>query len=103
MLQTYLADQKLAGMSALVSHRGQVAYQTCLGMMDREANKPVQFDTIFRIASMTKPVTSIAAKLLYEQGAFNLNTPVSQFIPAFKTEESLSRAIHLRPQPLPNQ
>ena len=87
MLQTYLADQKLAGMSALVSHRGQVAYQTCLGMMDLEANKPVQCDTIFRIASMTKPVTSIAAMLLYEQGAFNLNTPVSQFIPAFKHVE----------------
>jgi CubicO group peptidase (beta-lactamase class C family) len=83
MLQTYLDDQKLAGMSALVSHRGQVVYQTCLGMRDREAAQPVELDTIFRIASMTKPVTSVAAMLLYEQGAFHLNTPVSQFIPEF--------------------
>jgi CubicO group peptidase (beta-lactamase class C family) len=69
MLHTYLDNNKLAGMNALVSYRGQVAYKTCLGMMDLEANKPVQFDTIFRIASMTKPITSIAAMLLYEQGA----------------------------------
>jgi CubicO group peptidase (beta-lactamase class C family) len=87
MLQTYLDDKKLAGMNALVSYRGQVTYKTCLGMMDLEANKPVQFDTIFRIASMTKPITSIAAMLLYEQGAFHLNTPISQFIPAFQDVE----------------
>jgi CubicO group peptidase (beta-lactamase class C family) len=84
MLQTYVDDKKLAGMNALISHRGQVVYKTCLGMRDREAATPVQEDTIFRIASMTKPITSIAAMLLYEQGAFHLNTPVSQFIPAFK-------------------
>jgi CubicO group peptidase (beta-lactamase class C family) len=87
MLQTYLDEKKLAGMAALVWHRGQAAYQTCLGMMDREAGKPVQPDTIFRIASMTKPITSVAAMLLYEQGAFHLNTPVSQFIPGFKDVE----------------
>src|SRR6185436_16975371 len=53
MLQTYVDDKKLAGMNALISHRGQVVYTTCLGMRDREAAKPVQEDTIFRIASMT--------------------------------------------------
>src|SRR5258706_4922485 len=84
MLQTYVDDKKLAGMNALISHRGQVVYRTCLGMRDREAAKPVQEDTIFRIASMTKPITSIAAMLLYEQSALHLNTPVSKFIPAFK-------------------
>lgn len=84
MLQTYVDDKQLAGMNALIAHRGQVVYTTCLGMRDREAATPVQEDTIFRIASMTKPITSIAAMLLYEQGAFHLNTPVSTFIPAFK-------------------
>ena len=83
MLQTYVDDKKLAGMNALISYRGQVVYKTCLGMRDLEAAAPVQEDTIFRIASMTKPITSIAAMLLYEQGAFHLNTPVSKFIPAF--------------------
>jgi len=66
MLQTYVDDKKLAGMNALISHRGQVVYKTCLGMRDLEADTPVQEDTIFRIASMTKPITSIAAMLLYE-------------------------------------
>src|SRR5262245_1765810 len=87
LLQAYLDEKKLAGMAALVWHRGQAAYQSCLGMMDLEAGKPVQPDTIFRIASMTKPITSVAAMLLYEQGAFHLNTPVSQFIPGFKDVE----------------
>ena len=98
MLQTYLDDKKLAGMSALVWHRGNVAYETYLGMMDREAAKPVQRDTIFRIASMTKPVTSIAAMLLYEQGAFHLNTPVSQFIPEFKDVEVFARETSAGPE-----
>lgn len=84
LLQKYQDDNKLAGMAARVWHRGQVAYDSCLGMMDREAGKPAQPDTIFRIASMTKPITSVAAMLLYEQGAFHLNTPISQFIPGFK-------------------
>jgi hypothetical protein len=55
MLHTYLDDKKLAGMNALVSYRGQVAYKTCLGMMDMEANRPVQFDTI-----CIMPVTATA-------------------------------------------
>jgi CubicO group peptidase (beta-lactamase class C family) len=87
MLQTYLDQQQLAGMAALVSHRGRVVYENSMGMMDLEAAKPMQLDTIFRIASMTKPVTSVAAMLLYEQGAFHLNTPVSKFIPSFKDVE----------------
>ena len=87
MLQTYLDQQQLAGMAALVSHRGQVVYENSMGMIDLEAAKPMQLDTIFRIASMTKPVTSVAAMLLYEQGAFQLNTPVSKFIPGFNDVE----------------
>jgi CubicO group peptidase (beta-lactamase class C family) len=87
LLQTYLDQQKLAGMAARVWHRGQIAYDSCFGMIDREAGKPAQPDTIYRIASMTKPITSVAAMLLYEQGAFHLNTPVSQFIPGFKDVE----------------
>ncbi len=83
LLQRYVDDKKIAGASALVSHQRQVAYERCVGLRDREANKPVERDTIFRIASMSKPVTSVAAMLLYEEGAFHLNTPVSKFIPGF--------------------
>jgi CubicO group peptidase (beta-lactamase class C family) len=51
--------------------------------MDRESNKPMQPDTIFRIYSMTKPITCVALMMLYEQGRFQLFDPVSKFIPAF--------------------
>lgn len=84
MLRSYIDQNQLTGASALVSHRGSLVYETYQGVINRETAAPVQPDTIFRIASMTKPITSVAAMLLYEQGAFNLNTPVSTFIPEFQ-------------------
>ncbi len=84
LMQRYVDDGKLAGIIATVARRGQTVYLEKFGMMDIEANKPMQFDAIFRIASMTKPITSVAIMTLYEEGYFNLNTPVSEFIPGFK-------------------
>src|SRR5205085_11669971 len=54
------------------------------GLMDREAGKRMRPDTIFRIYSMTKPVTSVAAMILWEEGRFQLDDPVSRFLPEFK-------------------
>jgi len=82
--QRYVDAGKLAGLILTVAHCGQTVYLENLGQMDREANKPMQLDAIFRIASMTKPVTAAALMLLYEEGYFTLNTPVSEFIPGFK-------------------
>jgi CubicO group peptidase (beta-lactamase class C family) len=59
-------------------------YSECFGMMDIEANKPMQFDTLFRIYSMTKPITSVAVMMLYEEGHFQLSDPISRFIPGFE-------------------
>jgi CubicO group peptidase (beta-lactamase class C family) len=84
LMQRYVDDGKLAGIIATVARRGQTAYMEKFGMMDIEANKPMQFDAIFRIASMTKPITSVAIMMLYEEGHFHLNTPISNFIPDFK-------------------
>lgn len=84
LMQRYVDDGKLAGVIATVARRGQTAYMEKFGMMDIEANKPMQFDAIFRIASMTKPITSVAIMTLYEEGHFHLNTPVTEFIPGFK-------------------
>lgn len=84
LMQGYVDQNKLAGMVTMVARRGRVAHFERLGMMDIEANKPMQLDTIFRIRSMTKPITAVAVMILYEEGHFQLYDPVSEFIPAFK-------------------
>ncbi len=83
-LDRYLEEQKLPGYSVLVARRGQPAYFHVAGFADIERQQPLAADTIFRIYSMTKPVTSVALLQLYEQGHFQLNDPVSRFIPTFK-------------------
>ncbi len=84
LLQGYVDRKELPGMLAAVHHRGHTVYRQKFGMMDIEANKPMQYDAIFRIASMTKPITSVAMMLLYEEGHFHLNTPLYEFIPEFR-------------------
>ena len=79
----HIGDDKIAGAVMLVARRGKVVHLECVGLMDRESNKPMQPDTIFRIYSMTKPITCVALMMLYEQGRFQLFDPVSKFIPAF--------------------
>ena len=75
---------QLAGAVALVARHGKIAYLKAYGMADREAKKPMRTDDIFRICSMSKPITSVAVMILYEEGRFMLNQPVSDFIPEFK-------------------
>jgi len=82
-MQGYIDQNKLAGTIALVARCGKVAYLERFGMMDLEAAKSMQFDTIFRIYSMTKPIASVALMMLYEEGRFQLHDPVSKFIPEF--------------------
>jgi len=83
LLQGYIDRSELAGLIALVGRRHQTAYLDTFGMQDMEAGKTMRLDTIFRIASMTKPITAVGAMQLFEQGHFNLNTPVKKFIPGF--------------------
>ena len=83
-MQSYVDERKLAGLITMIARRGQVLHFECFGMMDIEAEKSMQSDTIFRIHSMTKPITSVAVMMLYEQGDFQLKDPVSRFIPGFK-------------------
>ena len=79
----YVDDGRLPGWLVAVSRRGRMAHVSCHGSRDLEAGLPVEPDTLWRIYSMTKPVTSVAAMILYEEGAFELSDPVSNFIPAF--------------------
>ena len=83
-MQSYLDSGKLAGVSTLVSRRGEIAHFECIGVKDKDTKAPLTHDTIFRIYSMTKPITSLALMMLYEESKFQLNHPVSRYIPAFK-------------------
>jgi CubicO group peptidase (beta-lactamase class C family) len=83
-LEKHIGEDKIAGAVTLVARRGQVVHQECVGLMDRENDKPMQPDTIFRLYSMTKPITSVALMTLYEQGGFQLFDPVAKFVPTFQ-------------------
>ncbi len=84
-LQTrYLAPGKITGALTLVARRGRIAWQSPLGRMDRERGKSTMIDTIYRIYSMTKPVTSVAMMTLFERGIFELSDPVSRWIPSWQ-------------------
>ncbi len=82
--RNYIGPQKIMGCQIAVARHGHMAYQKSFGSMDLERNKPMADDAIFRIYSMTKPITSIALMTLYEKGYFQLNDPVSRYVPSWK-------------------
>jgi len=82
--RNYIEPGKIAGCQALVARHGHVAYARSFGFMDRERQRPMADDTIFRIFSMTKPITSVALMTLFEEGRFQLNDPVYRFIPEWR-------------------
>src|SRR5438270_12028165 len=80
----YVDDGRLPGWLLVVSRGGQIVHVSTYGQRDKEAGLPVELDSLFRVYSMTKPITSVAAMMLYEEGAFELKDPVSAFIPSYK-------------------
>ena len=76
-----VASGRIAGAVAAVSRGGKLAYVEARGMADNEAQTPMKEDAIFRIYSMSKPITSVALMMLYEEGRFKLKEPVSKYIP----------------------
>jgi CubicO group peptidase (beta-lactamase class C family) len=85
--QNYIDPDKISGCQVLVSRHGVPAYHHCFGVMDRERQKPLTDDTIYRIYSMSKPITSVALMQLYERGMFQLNDPVSRVVPSWKGQK----------------
>ena len=79
----YLAPQKIAGCNVRIVRNGVTACDASLGMMDLERQKNMRDDTIFRIYSMSKPITSVALMMLFEEGRFQLTDPVYKFIPSW--------------------
>jgi CubicO group peptidase (beta-lactamase class C family) len=80
----YVDQKKIAGALTLVARKGRVAYLSPVGMADLERGRPMREDTIFRIYSMTKPIASVALMTLYEHGHFQLDDPVSKFLPSWR-------------------
>ena len=84
LLSRYIQPEKIAGCLTLISRHGETAHLSVMGSMDRERNKPMATDTIFRFYSMTKPITSVALMQLHEQGMFQLTDSVSRYIPQWR-------------------
>ncbi len=82
-MQEYVDEGKLAGITTLVARHGKVAHLESVGMAHAEADVAMNADTLVRIYSMTKPITSVAVMMLYEQGLLRLTAPVSEYIPEF--------------------
>ena len=83
-MQNVVDQGKFSGVVTLVARHGKVVHFDAVGKQDIEANRPMAKDTIFRIYSMTKPITGVAMMILFEQGKWQLNDPVAKFIPEFK-------------------
>jgi CubicO group peptidase (beta-lactamase class C family) len=88
-VQQDIDQKRIAGAVTLVARHGKVVWFKSQGALDREANKPMRNDAIFRICSMSKPITSLAVMMLYEDGRFMLDDPISQYLPEFKNPKVL--------------
>jgi len=88
-VQQTVDEKRIAGAVTLVARHGRVVYLKSQGSLDREANKAMRNDAIFRICSMTKPITSVAVMMLYEEGKFLLDDPIAKYLPEFNNPQVL--------------
>lgn len=84
LLNRFVAERKIAGAVAAVARKGKLAYLEAVGFQDLAARTPMTARSMFRIYSMTKSVTAVAVMMLYEEGRFRLDDPVSKYLPAFR-------------------
>jgi len=100
-LARYVDEGKLPGWLVTVSRHGKLVHVGSYGQRDREAGLPVETDTIWRLYSMSKPITSVAAMMLYEEGAFELTDPVSEFVGSFGNVRVFAGGTDLAPVTVP--
>jgi CubicO group peptidase (beta-lactamase class C family) len=97
MIQRYIDDGEITGAITMVSRRGKIAHFEAQGQMDLEKKAPMRKDAVFRIASMSKPITAVAILILMEEGRLRLTDPVSRFIPEFKDTKVAIETAPYRP------
>ena len=90
--QGYVDDGKLAGLTTLVARHGRVVHFKTYGAQDKAAGVPTADDTLFRIYSMTKPITGTAMMMLWEEGKYRLDDPVSKYLPSFRHQQVFAGA-----------
>ena len=96
--RAYVDDGRLPGWQIAVMRHGELAFASSYGWQNVEQRTPIADDTIFRIYSMTKPITTVAAMMLWEEGAFELKDPVAKFIPSFAQQKVYRAGSHTAPQ-----
>ena len=84
VMQGYIDREEVSGVVTLVARKGKVVHFSSLGERDVEEGAPMRHDAIFRIASMTKPIASVALMMLYEEGHFQLRDPIAKWLPEFR-------------------
>ncbi|HTN82361.1 MAG TPA: serine hydrolase domain-containing protein, partial [Sorangium sp.] len=92
VVEAATAEGRIVGAVVVVARDGQVVYRRAAGFADREAGRPVREDTVFRLASMTKPIVSAAALALVDAGALGLDDPVTKWLPSFSPRLADGRA-----------
>ncbi len=99
MILRRLAAKELSGAVTLVARRGRVVQHEALGVIDLDSNKPMTKDTLFKLASSSKPVTAVAVLILLEEGKLKLTDPVSKYIPEFKNPRVMVE-VERSPEPM---
>jgi CubicO group peptidase (beta-lactamase class C family) len=84
MFKKFIENKKLGGVNCLLWQDGQILFQETVGYKNPETNEPMAVDTIFRIASMTKPITSVLAMMLYEEKKLDFDDPIIKWFPQFR-------------------
>lgn len=100
-MRAMVADGRLAGVSTLIARRGRTAFFAGHGQADLARGRPMAADTIVRIYSMTKPVTSVAVLMVYEEGRLQLDEPITRFLPCFRDMRVLTGGSRLRQETAP--
>jgi CubicO group peptidase (beta-lactamase class C family) len=98
MNRNYIEEGKLAGIATMVAREGKIIHLDAAGTLGLEDPRPITKDTLFRIYSMTKPITAVALMMLYEEGAFQLKDPVSKFLPEFDAVQIWTAEGNIEPQ-----
>jgi len=89
LLQRYVDEGKIAGIQTLIARKGKIVHFEQVGKLDLDTGSDLKDDSLFRIYSMTKPITTTAAMILYEEGKLRLDDPVEKYLPAFKNQKVL--------------